>query len=210
MNGYLLAAITGTACCGLGFLAGWNFSKNKFEKLADREIQSVREYYQHRSKPLSDSSTEKAVKTDKAGPTVADVLLNGKTPTMEDVLSFAKYNFKDSDNGPELQSVEIDKSILEAYKSSAPKDIPAEPYVICPEDFGAIPEYKTECLSYFTDDVLADGDLIEVDIDETVGREALSRFGEFVEDIVYVRNDREKTDYEVLFEGGSFEELDDE
>ena len=36
------------------------------------------------------------------------------------------------------------------------------------------------------------------DVDNVVGKDSLSKFGEYEPDSVYVRNDREKTDYEIL------------
>lgn len=71
------------------------------------------------------------------------------------------------------------------------------PYVISPEEFGDIKEFSSQALDYFADGVLADGWGVELDIEETIGEDALDHFGDYVDDIVYVRNERTEIDYEV-------------
>ena len=52
----------------------------------------------------------------------------------------------------------------------------------------------------FPDDVLTDSDDVIIDnIEETVGSDSLNHFGEFEEDSVYVRNDKLKCEYEILY-----------
>lgn len=73
------------------------------------------------------------------------------------------------------------------------------PYVISPEEFAEIEDYETTSLYYFSDEVLTylSGEVVE-DVDEIVGTESLTHFGEYEDDSVFVRNDRLKTDYEIL------------
>lgn len=75
------------------------------------------------------------------------------------------------------------------------------PYVIDPGDFGE-EGYHTVSLDYYADGVLAymdSGAVIKPEeVDEIVGRDSLTRFGEYERDTVYVRNDKRKTDYEIL------------
>ena len=54
-------------------------------------------------------------------------------------------------------------------------------------------------LLYYKDHVLTDEDnnIIE-DIDDVIGFDSLTRFGEFEDDTVYVRNDKYRVDYEVI------------
>ena len=76
------------------------------------------------------------------------------------------------------------------------KDIP---YVIPPEEFGEIEEYDTESLTYYQDGVLTDQDDSIIDnIDELIGEDSLTHFGEFEDDSVFVRNDKLRCDYEIL------------
>lgn len=89
---------------------------------------------------------------------------------------------------------------------------PNEPYVISVKDFMEDRlEYDKVTLSYFEDDDVLCDEREEVipNVDATVGSDALTRFGYLSEDskIVYVRNERTKTDFEVLRDSGSYSEI---
>lgn len=76
-----------------------------------------------------------------------------------------------------------------------------DPYVIPPEEFGVLDDYETVSLTYYADQVLADeNDLLIEDIEAVVGYEALTHFGEYEDDSVFVRNDAQKCDYEILLD----------
>ena len=83
-----------------------------------------------------------------------------------------------------------------------------EPYVIPPDEFGDQDEYETVSLKYFADNILTD--YFDVPInnpDELIGSDSLAHFGEYEPDCVYVRNNNEKTDYEILLEPGRYSDL---
>ena len=71
------------------------------------------------------------------------------------------------------------------------------PYVISPDDFGSVPGYNVEPLDYFADGILADGWGVELDIAETIGEDAVNHFGDYDDDVVYVRNEQTELEYEV-------------
>ena len=76
-----------------------------------------------------------------------------------------------------------------------------KPYVIPPEEFGEKEGYTTESLVYFADSVLADDmDHRIEDVESMIGVESLNHFGEYEDDSVFVRNDRLKTDFEILLD----------
>lgn len=77
----------------------------------------------------------------------------------------------------------------------------SKPYVIPPEQFGDNEDYDQISLTYYADQVLADenDEMIE-DVEETIGFESLTHFGEYEDDSVFVRNDDKKCDYEVLMD----------
>ena len=83
-----------------------------------------------------------------------------------------------------------------------------EPYVISPAEFGSNDEYDTISLNYYADGVLAD-DMDEVveDVEGTVGYDALTRFGEYEDDSVFVRNEGLKVDYEILLDLRMYSEI---
>ena len=49
-------------------------------------------------------------------------------------------------------------------------------------------------------------ELVE-DVDNTVGYDSLERFGEYEDDVVYVRNDRLKSDFEILLSLKKYSEI---
>lgn len=103
------------------------------------------------------------------------------------------------------EAMEYMKTVRKAGYSVAP-DIEDEddedveqPYEITPIEFGDL-DYEEIELVLFADDILADGDTYEKveDIDNTVGKDNLYKFGHYEEDRVCVRNDRLKCDYEII------------
>lgn len=73
------------------------------------------------------------------------------------------------------------------------------PYVISPEEFGELDNYETNSLTLYADGVLTDDTGIVIDnVDEVVGIDSLTHFGEYEDDSVFVRNDRHECDYEIL------------
>lgn len=86
------------------------------------------------------------------------------------------------------------------------------PYVIPPEMYGNKDGYDIESLNYYEGDkVLTDDwdNQIE-DVENMVGIDFAEHFGEYEDDSVFVRNDRLKTDYEILLDKRSYAETRDE
>lgn len=157
----------------IGSAATWYFVKTKYERIANEEIESVKEAFSHKKseskeEPESDSSSDMA--------------------TYEKVLGNLNYT-----NYPEVTNDNDEKGVEEMTEKKK------GPYVISPDEFGNIPEYDAVSLNYYSDGVLAnDWDEIIEDVDDVVGEESLTHFGEYEADSVFVRNDDAATDYEIL------------
>ena len=87
-----------------------------------------------------------------------------------------------------------------------------EPYIITVDEFmEAIPNYDKLSFTYFEgDDILADEREKPItEINATVGEDHLTMFGRFSKDknIVYVRNERIETDFEITRDEQSFGEV---
>lgn len=98
------------------------------------------------------------------------------------------------------EAVEEPKSTApKRYSSDATKEtVVDEPCVISPDEFGSEEDYECITLQYYADEVLADDwDEIIDDWEEVAGKEFYKKFGEYEDDIVYVRNKRLKCDYEI-------------
>lgn len=85
-----------------------------------------------------------------------------------------------------------------------------EPYVITPEEYGEADGYDAVSLICFADGVITD-DWYEPleDVVGAIGLDVESHFGEYEDDSVYIRNDRLKTDYEILRDLRNFSELEE-
>lgn len=84
-----------------------------------------------------------------------------------------------------------------------------KPYVISPEEFSDS-EYNTESLTYWDDGVVTNDEdimLSDDEIEELIGKDSLNHFGEYEDDSVFVRNDRLRTDYEILADSRPYGEV---
>ena len=126
-------------------------------------------------------------KTEELNETVKDDSSEYKVDEYVETLSKLNYEIKEDEDSME-------------------KDRP--PYVISPDEFGEIEGYETCSLVYYADKVLADDtDTIIDNIDEVVGTDSLTHFGEFEDDSVFVRNERHECDYEILLDNRRFSDI---
>lgn len=84
-----------------------------------------------------------------------------------------------------------------------------QPYIITPEQYGEYDEYKTLSLLYLADDNLIndDNEIITEDRDKMLGVDALSHFGEYEDDSVYIRDEDKEIDYEILKSEKTYSEI---
>lgn len=155
----------------IGSAATWYFVKTKYERIANEEIESVK-------KAFAPKKFEPREESDSTHDMV----------TYEKMLGNLNYT-----NYPEATNDDDEKGAEEMTEKKK------GPYVISPDEFGNIPEYDAVSLNYYSDGVLAnDWDEIIEDVDDVVGEESLTHFGEYEADSVFVRNDDAATDYEIL------------
>lgn len=96
------------------------------------------------------------------------------------------------------------------YRRDSEPPVESKPRVISPDEFGSLPEYEEISLTLYSDGVVADENDHALDEDEVkrlIGSDALSHFGEYEEDSVFIRNDAFKTDYEILLDHKSYAQL---
>lgn len=104
------------------------------------------------------------------------------------------------------------KYVSEQNEKKEVKEIePEEDYirVISPDEYGENgDEYDLLSYTYYADGVLADemDDPID-DIESVIGSEALNTFGDYDPNSVFVRNDRNRCDYEILRDTRKYSEV---
>lgn len=87
------------------------------------------------------------------------------------------------------------------YTQQAEPEKRQAPRIIEPDAFGEEEGYDEISLTLYADGTVADDSdraMSEEEIEETIGKDSLSHFGEYEMDSVFVRNDRLKADYEIL------------
>ena len=169
--------------CGGVFIGGfltWDFFKTKYEKIANEEIASVKETFEHREhKSEKDYEIEEDLKAKAAYINIIDAT-----------------GYKNYSNVP-----------IETDKKGGTADMELkQPYVITPEQYEDNVDYTKVSLIWYNDEVLEDDWGNVLDPDDVIGSEALKTFGQYEKDSVFVRDDDEQIDYEVLLDTRSYKE----
>ncbi len=161
--------------CGGVFIGGfltWDFFKTKYERIADEEIASVKETFEHRE------------------------------PRPDKNYNDAYINIIDSNSYRNYSNTEI-----ETEKKGGTADMELkQPYVITPEQYEDNVDYTKVSLTWYNDEVLEDDWGNVLDPDDVIGSDALKTFGQYEKDSVFVRDDDEQIDYEVLLDTRSYKE----
>lgn len=200
MNNKVIGIIAFAAGAAVGSVATWKLVKTKYEQIAQEEIESIREVYFHNEEdedePDPDDEAPKMAEVrsyrDLVGKT-GYVNYSGNSLADDEVEAMVKEKAK--------AIVDECNDILEGSKTEEMKTYKNKPYVIHPDEFGE-KDYNIVTLAYYKDGVVTTYNTGEVlsndEVENLVGIESLSHFGEYEEDTVFVRNDSRKIDYEIL------------
>lgn len=173
----LLGVFIFAAGAAVGSVVTWKLLKTKYERIAQEEIDSVKEAFSQRV-----NSDDNDIKND-----------TEKDKTEDDD---EEYFVRVNDLGYTRSSVSYVNEVKKKGGGTVKR-----PYVITPDEFGEIYEYDTISLRYYADKVLTDeDDVVITNVDEIIGEDSLTHFGEYEDDSVFVRNDEMKADYEILLD----------
>ena len=177
-----------TLGAAVGSVVTWKLVKDKYARIAQEEIDSVKEVFSRRNKPEEpvEEKDEEPVPTSEAVAEYKSIINN---------CGFSKGRRVNTNCG---------YSVVERVETMYDK-----PYVIEPEIFGEDPDYETISLTYYADGVLTDENNCIIDpgeIESLIGEESLDHFGEYEDDSVFVRNEERKTDYEILAVPGNYDD----
>lgn len=181
------------------------YLKDTYKKIAQEEIDSVKETFSEKEKELK----KKAAGMARNKPT--DIL---KEKVKSDYRSFVNSLDYGSENVEDEEPESYFKSSLDNSDEDLPHDITAtdeeeqasnpstipDIQYISPEVFDAL-DYDQIDLTYYADGVLADdmgSTVSKNDIALSVGTNFVDHFGDFYPDACYVRNNKLKADYEIL------------
>lgn len=173
---FLLGMTVGTA---LGVGASWRLLKSHYKKIAEEEIESVKEWFYNKenSEKTSEAETEQE-----------------ETKEEKERLKVEYNNI--------VKKYDKTGVVTETVQST-------HPYTISPDEYGEKDDYETVTLSYYADGVLADYTTDEIieDVGALVGSDSLTKFGEYEPNAVFVRNDANRTDYEILLDTSRYTEI---
>lgn len=168
--------LTFAAGIAVGSIFGYMYAKNVYEE----QISSMREHFSPNRPPIKKEES--------------DVL---------------ELDEKQDDNDITVSETDVEGAeeycgILnsEGYTVTETRKIenPRKPYVISPEQYEdeEYDDFEKITLSYYADQIIADDDdVIMENVDDVIGYDSLTHFGEYEDDCVLVRNERLKCDYEI-------------
>ena len=209
LNSKIINVLVFTAGAAIGSAVTWKVVKTKYERIAQEEIDSVKEtfaeYFVNDDESVEESSEDDAEE---------------RPSNSSRQINWEDYEDLDEDDAAEEDEYQADEADREEYarltsyynnENGGPEDmnkpIGRAPYVIDPDEFASLDNWKTVSLTYYADDILEDEKYnIINDRDELIGRKALTTFGEYEEDSVFVRNERSKTDFEILKDYRTYDE----
>lgn len=186
----------------VGAVATWIFTKKYYEKIATEEIESVKEYYKEKKEKTEEEKVDK----------VSEDAVLAYDPKEEDSVSIPER--------PSVETMRRYESLAETYKSRIPEEeqksnfdkkeaiAVSKPYVIMPEEVGDL-DHMTSTLYYFQDGVLTDDEMNPLeDPEDLIGDiKVEDHFGEFEDDVVYVRNEDMETDFEICADERKFSDI---
>ena len=210
MNSTLKGVLIFVLGAAAGSLATWKLIEKKYKDIAQEEIDSVKDTFSKMKKNKYPDKLED----------YPDFEEFDDSDDSDDVEEEPKPEQKiDRNNKPDI--VEYAKILSETgYTNYAERQDKKEkkgvepvederPYVISPDEFGEKDGYENVTLTYYADGVLTDYfDNVISNVDEVVGFDSLDHFGEYEDDVVFVRNEKMETDYEILRDLRDFNESD--
>lgn len=185
----------------IGGGAVWYLTKEKYAKIAEDEINSVKEAYARREQKNNTQRTD--IPPDEG--VVQVRAATGKVQDKGDITEFAR-RVQGDNRYTNYSTTSVPEKPAGLQEDSGGEGVKA-PYVISPEDFNELEGFTPVSLTYFADGVLADERGIIVENPEELIGDGLQHFGEYEDDSVFVRNELLKCDYEILRDLGTYEEF---
>lgn len=208
MNNTVKGIFAFVAGAAVGAAATYLAVKTKYERLAQAEIDSVKEVFSKRETELLSHCDE--IGDEVAAEKIKLGFTRAVKPDLADIASKIRQETEAQDETYDYDDeyVEEDEDAEDIPEESKSIEPPKPPYVILPEEFGTEEDYELIDLTYFADKVLTDDwDNPIEDIEDMVGLESLDHIGEYAEDVVHVRNEKYKADFEISLDEREYSEV---
>lgn len=195
--GTVIAFLAGTA---IGGMVAWRIVNERYAKISEEDILSVKEAFRNREQKLKDEIEELKSKLE------VTECLEEEEKVPSTILSTNEHQDK-GDINEYVRMVNRTKYAHTSVPQKEDHSIEA-PYVISPKEFGEMDGYTQISLTYFEDDdILSDENGVIIDDPEEIVGDALNHFGDYEEDSVFVRSDPKRCDYEILKDLRSYAEF---
>lgn len=188
------------AGAAIGSAVTWKVLKTKYDRLIQEEIDSVKEAFSDRFDTEDDDQPE----TEEDEEEHSSEQINENISRLDEILDEEEY-FTEAEKD---EYEKIASNYTSAKGGVEDMDFTIKPpYVISPFDFGELDDFNQIELTYYLDGILEDEDYhIITDADELIGPDALTTFGEYEDDSVFVRNERLSTDFQILKDYRTYDE----
>lgn len=193
----------------VGGLVATKIVSDKYEKIIKKEVDETREAYNKLRRELKEKYESKPEEAKEEAP--AHEIVKAKDEG-EDVyiLDGDDHKYTEAEMREKLSGIAYDHGYSQK-EESMPEDLPENlpthinggrdrPYPISPDDVGNLPGYITRRLIKYVNGVITEvGDLGEdviFEVDDIVGFDNIEEhIGDYEEHMLYVRNDKYKSDY---------------
>lgn len=180
------------------------FLKGKYRREAEAEIEEIRKVYRERLDRYKPNHKKKDISSDKPNVEVFDM-----KSFHSDVQNIITKERRYTSSAPEIKPVEVEEET--EVESTVP-------YAISPDEFNTKNDYSVVFLTYYADGILVDdaGDIVSIasGYPEEDGysaldmpEEILDHMGEYIEDVVYCRDDNLGIDYEITSDPRNYSDI---
>lgn len=178
-----------------GSVITWLVVKEHYKRIADEEIESVVQRFKNRigSDRVMTAGLSEIIEPVEEVETVYEDASNFTIGSEE-------YHDLLAENGYSDEPGDENYAVFIGGEDVVP------PFVIPPEEYGD-EGYETKSFKYYADSVLTDEEGEIVADPESVIGQALSKFGVYEEDSVYVRDIEAEIDYEILKDERAFADI---
>lgn len=201
MNCKFTNVLVFAAGAAIGSVATWFIAKTRYERIVQEEVDAFKETYVECMENLQEQFDNNATEDE-----CEDEEDESDRPNQIDWDELEDLDEEELDEDEEeSDSDEYDSNdyarLVNDYtnQKGGAENMAKDPYVISPYDFGEIDDYNQIELTYYADGTLEDDEYnVVTDVDELIGPKALTTFGEYEDDSVFVRNERLCTDFQIL------------
>lgn len=191
---------------GAGGMLLWLRARRKKEKERRKRIEEMQQLAKSR---VAEAQKAAERNDEEKGPDISDYIAKNNLTELVEENNRKRFERERAEYMELLQKNGYSPE-PEVELEEPPEDIASHPYVITPHEFGERQGWDTVEYRYFDDGVLADenGDEMTLEeIENTVGKDAVSHFGEYEEDSVYIRNERHRCDYAIYLYEEDYEQF---